>query len=128
MSQADVAFLRQEYIRQSTGQGWGEAAAVAVLLGFKPIASDDRLARHADRDGIEWEAVLTDKTWSSGERLLIATAAGVWSGQRTIVDISRVAYLDNAFLGTWMDIIRACTEGHVPDRPESGKQPDGDHQ
>jgi hypothetical protein len=127
MSQADVAFLHQQYIRQSSGQGWGEAAAVAVLLGFKPIAGDDRLARHADRDGVEWEAVLADKTWSSTERLLIATAAGAWSGQRTMVDISRVAYLDDNFLRTWMDIIRARTQGHVPGRPESSKQPGGDH-
>ena len=51
MSQADIAFLRQEYIRQSTAQRWGEAAAVAVLLGFEPIAGDDRLARHASRGG-----------------------------------------------------------------------------
>ena len=127
MSQAYVAYLRQEYIRQSTGQGWGEAAAVAVLLGFKPIAGDKRLARHADRDGLDWEAILADKTWSPSERFLIATAAGAWSGQRTMIDISRVAYLDDNFFSTWMDIIRACTHGHVPNCPESGERPGGDH-
>jgi hypothetical protein len=114
MSQADVAHLRQEYIRQTTGQPWGEAAAVAVLLGFEPVAGDNRLARHAGRDGIDWDAVLADKTWSTGERFLIATAAGAWSGRRTQVDISRVAYLDDDFFSTWIDIIFACRHGHVP--------------
>ena len=128
MSQADIAYLRHEYIRKSTRHPWGEAAAVAVLLGFAPIAGDDRLARHADRDGIDWGAVLADKSWSSGERFLIATAAGAWSGQRTMIDISRIAYLDDTFLRAWMDIIRACTHGHVPGCPESSKQPEGDYQ
>jgi hypothetical protein len=126
MSQADIAVLRREYVRQSTGQRWGEAAAVAVLLGFEPIAGDDRLARHASRGGIAWDEVLADKTWSPGERFLIATAAGAWSGRRTMIDISRVAHLDDAFLGTWMDIIRACTDGYVPGYPGS-KWPGGDH-
>ncbi|HEX7164382.1 MAG TPA: hypothetical protein VF223_24455 [Trebonia sp.] len=126
MSQADIAYLRQEYIRQSTVQPWGEAAAVAVLLGFEPIAGDNRLARHADRDGIDWDDVLADKTWSTGERFLIATAAGAWNGRRTQVDISRVAYLDDAFFGTWIDIIFACRHGQVPDL--GSKLPGGDHQ
>ena len=127
MSHADIAFLRQDYISRSTRQPWGEAAAVAVLLGFEPIASDDRLARHAGRDGIEWDAVLADKTWSPGERFLIGTAAGAWSGRRTMIDISRVAYLDDAFLTTWMDIIRARTNGRVPGYLGI-KSPSGDHQ
>jgi hypothetical protein len=126
MSRAVIAFLRQEYIRQSTGQRWGEAAAVAVLLGFERIAGDDRFARHARRDGIAWDAVLADKTWSTGERFLIATAAGAWNGRRTMIDISRVAYLDDAFFGTWMDIIRARMDGHVPGCPGS-QWPGGDH-
>ena len=125
MSQADIAYLRQEYIRQSTGQPWGEAAAVAVLLGFEPIASDNRLARHASRDGIEWDAVLADKTWSTGERFLIATAAGAWTGRRTQVDISRVAFLDDTLFGTWIDIVFACRHGQVQNR--GSKLPGGDH-
>lgn len=126
MSQADVAFLRREYTRQSSGQPWGEAAAVAVLLGFEPVAADDRLARHVGRGGIDWGAVLADETWSTGERFLIATAAGAWSGRRTQVDISRVAYLDDSFFSTWLDIVFACRHGHVPD-PAGNQRPGGDH-
>lgn len=114
MSRADIAALREQYVRQTSREPWGEAAAVAVLLGFEPIASDNRLARHADRDGIAWDAVLADKTWSTGERFLIATTAGAWKGRRTQVDISRVAYLDDAFFSVWIDIIFACRHGHIP--------------
>jgi hypothetical protein len=125
MSQADIAFLRREYIRQSAGQRWGEAAAVAVLLGFEPIAGNERLARHASRDGIEWDAVLADKSWSTGERFLLATAAGAWTGRRTQVDISRVAHLDDAFFSAWIDIIFACRHGQVPNLGSSTTG--GDH-
>lgn len=114
MSRADVAALRQEYIQVTQIEPWGEAAAVAVLLGFEPIAADKRFADRADRDGIDWDAVLGDETWSSGERFLIATTAGAWSGCRTLIDISRVAWLDNRFLRTWLAIIHARINGHVP--------------
>lgn len=114
MSQADVAYLRQEYIRQSTGEPWGEAAAVAVLLGFEPVAADKRLARHVARDGVRWDALLADRTWSAGERFLIATAAGLWNGRLTQVGISQVAFLDDAFFTTWLAMIAAACTGRVP--------------
>lgn len=114
MSRADVAALRREYILTTVTEPWGEAAAVAVLLGFEPVAADKRFAAHARRDGIDWDAVLADATWSSGERFLIATAAGAWNGRRTMVDISRVAWLDDRFLQTWLAIIQARLDGRVP--------------
>jgi hypothetical protein len=114
VSRANVAALRREYVNATTREPWGEAAAVAVLLGFEPIAADKRFTAHADRDGIDWDAVLEDRTWSSGERFLIATTAGAWSGCRTLIDISRVAWLDNRFLRTWLAIIDARVNGHVP--------------
>jgi hypothetical protein len=114
MSKADVAALRREYILGTAREPWGEAAAVAVLLGFEPVAADKRFAAHARRDGVGWDAVLADETWSSGERFLIATAAGAWNGRRTMVDISRVAWLDDRFLQTWLAIIQARIDGRVP--------------
>jgi len=116
VSRADVAALRQEYVDVTQIEPWGEAAAVAVLLGFEPVADDRRFAAHVDRDGINWDAVLADETWSAGERFLIATAAGAWNGRRTLIDISRVAWLDDRFLQSWLAIIHARIDGRVPDQ------------
>jgi hypothetical protein len=109
-----VETLREQLTRESSRNRWGEAAAVAVLLGFRPVAADERLVRHAARDGIDWDAVLADRSWSPSERFLIATAAGLWSGRRTMADISRVPFLDDAFLRAWQDMITAALTGHVP--------------
>jgi hypothetical protein len=116
---ASVAALRQEYIRKSGRSRWGEAAAVAVLLGFEPIAADPRFARHVRREGIDWDRLLGVRSWSPAERFLIATAAGLWKGSRTDVDISRVAYLDDDFLATWTAMIQAALHGHVPGEARS---------
>jgi hypothetical protein len=116
-----VEALRERLASESSRNRRGEAAAVAVLLGFEPVASQDRLAAHASRDGINWEAVLADETWSTGERFLIATAAGLWSGRRTMVDISRVTHLDDAFLQAWQDMITAALTATFPvTRPARG--------
>jgi hypothetical protein len=114
--QADnVAALRQQYVNGTRREPWGEAAAAAVLLGFEPVSADRRFAAHVDRDGVDWDAVLADKTWTATERFLIATAAGAWNGRRTLIDISRVAWLDDTFLQAWLGIIRARIDGRVQD-------------
>ncbi|MGH3299156.1 MAG: hypothetical protein ACRDP7_45940 [Trebonia sp.] len=115
MTGRDVAALRQEYIHVTQIEPWGEAAAVAVLLGFDRVAADKRFYAHVDRDGVDWDAVLADETWSTGEQFLIATAAGSWNGRLTLIDISRVAWLDDRFLQTWFDIVHARINGRVPD-------------
>ncbi len=128
MSHADVAALRREYILGTAREPWGEAAAVAMLLGFEPVAADKRFAVHARRGGIDWDAVLADETWSSGERFLIATAAGAWNGRRTLIDISRIAWLDDRFLQAWLGIIHARIDGRVPadaDSPTAASTGDG---
>jgi hypothetical protein len=123
-SRRTVEALRERLARESSRNRWGEAAAVAVLLGFEPIAGQARLTVHADADGIDWEAVLADETWSPSERFLIGTAAGLWSGRRTMIDISRVPFLDDAFLQTWQDMITAALTGHVPgDAAGAGLRP-----
>lgn len=115
MSYDDVTSLRDEYLRRTAQSGWGEAAAVAVLLGFEPIAADERFARHVSRGRVDWDAVRRLRWgWSREEDLLIATAAGLWSGQRSDADVSRIAFLDDAQLQAWLDIIAAALTGHVP--------------
>ena len=127
MTRRDVAALRQNYIHVTQIEPWGEAAAVAVLLGFEQVAADKRFYAHVDPDGVDFDAVLADKTWSSGERFLIATAAGAWHGRRTLIDISRVAWLDDTFLTAWLAIIHARINGRVPDWPHRAEpQPGGD--
>lgn len=76
MAEADVMTLRAEYTAACAKERWGEAAAVAVLLGFGPVAGHPRFARYAGRSGINWPEALRDRSWSEGERFLIATAAG----------------------------------------------------
>lgn len=114
MSRADVAALREQYIRQTSREPWGEAAAVVVLLGFDPIVQDDRFAKHVSPCGVDWDSVMADKTWSPTERFLIATATGLWSGRRTMADISRVTRLDGRFLRTWLEMISAAVDGRAP--------------
>jgi hypothetical protein len=114
VSRADVAALRQEYARATASQQWGEAAAVAVLLGFEPIAGHDRFAALVTRSGVDWDELLADQAWSSGERFLIGTAAGIWRGRRTEVDIAQVAFLSDDFLAAWLAMVTAAVQGHVP--------------
>lgn len=114
MSHADVAALRQQYTRASARERWGEAAAVAVLLKFEPIAADDRFAVHVTRSGVDWDDLLADQTWSLTERFLIATAAGLWTGRCTQADISRVAFLDDTFFAAWAAMITAARTGCIP--------------
>lgn len=112
MSRADVIALREEYRRACAREPWGEAAAVAVLLGCERLACDDRLARHAGKDGVRWEAVLAEGTWSPTERFVLATAAGLWTGRRTEVDISRLGFLDDGFYALGQAILTAA--GRMP--------------
>jgi hypothetical protein len=119
VSGADVAAYREYLVRQCIAP-WGEAAAVAVFLSFGRIAGDDRLARHVDRDGVDWEPTLADKTWSSGERVLLSTAAGLRNGRLAKVDISEVPFLDDEFFGVWQAMIDAARSGRVPEPLPSG--------
>ncbi|MGA2830121.1 MAG: hypothetical protein ABSF03_28885 [Streptosporangiaceae bacterium] len=106
-----VAGLRGELARSLTGGPWGEAAAVASLLNFEPIAGHPRFARYVDRGGIDWDNALKDRTWSTGERFLIATAAALWSGHPSGADLSRVPFLTDDFYAAWLAMITASRTG-----------------
>ncbi|MBO0850322.1 MAG: hypothetical protein J2P20_12710 [Pseudonocardia sp.] len=99
--------------RYSGYAGSGEHAAVAVLLCHEPVAAA-KFCRHASGRGIDWDAVLA---WSPAERLLIATAAGLWSGRRTPVDISRPAFLDDGQFAVWQMMLTAHRTGQAPPAP-----------
>jgi hypothetical protein len=52
--------LRAKYVTACTIEPWGEAAAVAVLLGFGPIAARPEFARHVTMGGVGWDKVLAE--------------------------------------------------------------------
>lgn len=92
--------------------GSGEHAAVAVLLGYAPVATSAKFARYVTERGVDWDGVLGE-TWPAPERLLIATAAGLWSGRRTTVDISRAAFLPEQDYQLWQLMLSAHRSGSV---------------
>ncbi len=108
-----VAALREDLTRSLLGGPWGEAAAVVVLLDFKPIAGNPRFARHADRGGVHWDAVLAEN-WSASERFLIATAAGLWGGRAYGADVSWVPFLGDDFFAVWQAMVTASRTGKAP--------------
>ena len=114
MAEADVAALRADLIRQCTASRWGEAAAVAVLLGFGPVTGHPRFARYVDRGGVDWAAALRDRTWSEGERFLIGTAAALWTGRPSGADVRAVPFLSDEFYEAWLAMVTASRTGKVP--------------
>ena len=115
MADADVTALRAKYVTACTAQPWGEAAAVAVLLAFEPVASRREFARHVPRGGgVHWDKILAEPAWSDGELFLIATAAGLWSGRPCGADVCRVTWLDDGFYAVWLAMVTASRTGKVP--------------
>ena len=114
MADADVAALRVRLTAACALEPWGEAAAVAVLLAFEPIASRREFARHVGRGGVQWDKAVTGPAWSTGERFLIATAAGLWGGRRYGADVYLVPLLDDEFYAVWLAMVTASRTGKVP--------------
>jgi len=115
MADADVAALHDDLTRSLLGGPWGEAAAVAVLLAFDPIAGRREFTRHATAGGVHWDKVLADPCWSTGQRFLIATAAGLWTGRAHGADVCRVPFLDDEFYAVWLAMVTASRTGKVPE-------------
>jgi hypothetical protein len=67
-----------------------------------------------DRSGVNWDAVLADRSWSTGERFLLATAGALWNGRNVKADVAQVAYLDDTFFTVWLAMIAAARTGRVP--------------
>jgi hypothetical protein len=116
MSGDDIAVLREDLARSLSAGPWGEAAAVAVFLGFGPVARHPRFARYVGPAGINWPEALRDRTWSEGERFLIATAAGLWTGRPCGADVCRVPFLSDGFYDAWLAMTTASRTGKVPER------------
>ncbi len=111
MSRADVAGLREAYLRRDAGSG--EHAAVAVFLRYGPVTATARFVRHVDRGGVDWAGVLGE-AWSSSERFLIASAAALWGARLGEVDLSRVAFLGEFQYSLWQAMLHARRTGQVP--------------
>ena len=114
MADVDVKALRAKYITACALEPWGEAAAVAVLLGFEPIASRREFARHVTRSGVGWDKVLAESVWPASERFMIATAAGLWTSRAHGADVCRVPFLDGEFYAVWLAMVTASLTGKVP--------------
>lgn len=126
MADADVKALREDLARQCSASRWGEAAAVAVLLGFAPVAAHPRFGRYAGPGGISWAEALRDRAWSEGERFLIASAAGLWTGRPCGADVCRVPFLDDDFYGAWLAMVTASRTGRVPEAGGGGEEEEED--
>lgn len=114
MSDADIAALRAKYVTACTLEPWGEAAAVAILLGYGPVAGRPEFARHVGRDGVHWGKVLAEPAWWPEVRFLIATAAGLWTHVPHGADVCGVASLDDAELAVRQAMVTARLTGKVP--------------
>lgn len=119
MTDSGVAALRADLMRSLASGPWGEAAAVVVLLDFKPIGANPRFARYVERGGVEWAAVLREN-WSDGERFLIATCAGLWTGTAHGADVCRVPYLDDRFYAAWLAMVDLSRSGVLPGEQAGG--------
>lgn len=114
MADDNIRALRDDLARQCATSRWGEAAAVAALLGFGPVAAHPRFARYVGPSGINWPEALHDPTWSEGERFLIATAAGLWTGRPCGADVCRIPFLSDDFYEAWLAMVTASRTGKVP--------------
>jgi hypothetical protein len=94
---------------------WGEAGAAAVLLAYEPIASRPEFARHVTMSGVRWDKVLAEAAWWPEARFLIASAAGLWTGQPHGADVCRVPFLDDGEVAVWLAMVDARLIGKVPD-------------
>ena len=122
MARADVAALRVKYAAACAAELWGEAAAVAVLLSFEPIAGRREFARHVTMGGVGWDKVLAEPAWSTGERFLIATAAGLWTGRPCGADVCSVPFLDDGFYAVWLAMVTASRTGKVSPRESAATE------
>ena len=114
MSDGIVQRLRAKYTVACTIEPWGEAAAAAVLLGFGPVAARPEFTRHVTMGGVGWDKVLAEPAWWPEARFLIATAAGLWTGQPYGADVCRVASLGDEELAAWQAMVAARLTGKVP--------------
>lgn len=81
-SDTPITDTRDSLVERATN-GDTEAAAALVILDF---LNDNRAWRHVSTDGIFWNAMLENLTWSSGERRLIELGQALWKGHG-VVDV-----------------------------------------
>jgi hypothetical protein len=92
------------------------------LDGAPQITTDPRFTRHLGADGtVEWNAVLDEPGWSSGQRLLIRLAAALSGNQQMPSDA-----LGANLTGRQTDLVLAmCQAAHdgPPPIPDGAGEP-----
>ncbi len=114
MSEGTVQRLRAKYVTACTIKPWGEAAAVAVLLGYGPVAARPEFSRHVTMGGVNWDKALAEAAWWPEAKFLIATAAGLWTGQPYGADVCQAPFLGDDELAVWQAMVTARLTGKVP--------------
>lgn len=102
-----------ELLQERARGGDYEAAAALVVLESSAFAGDQRAWRHVDTDGIDWEAILDDGTWSSGERRLLELGRALWAGRGTVDAAYLFTSLSRGFEQVVIDAITA-RRGYQP--------------
>lgn len=100
-------------------RGWGalsrralggdtEAAAALRILGCRLFVGDARAWSHVSKDGgIDWDAILDDPPWSTGERKLLELGSALWSGRGVADVVYLFAWLDDELCQVVVDAIVA---------------------
>lgn len=75
--------------------GW--RGALTILLGSPELSNDGRVWQHIDlyREEIHFKRILKDRTFSSGERILIEIAASLFNGDVKVSLWSAFGRLDD---------------------------------
>ncbi|NED96825.1 hypothetical protein G1H11_16070 [Phytoactinopolyspora alkaliphila] len=98
------------WLAEHAADGDHEAAAAAIILCDPIFAGDWRLWAHVDdnREEIDWDGILADRTWSSGEHLLLELGRNLWSGgHQTAVDLTKLVRLGDRFFSVALSAIEA---------------------
>jgi hypothetical protein len=82
------AIIEKLNARTARNGQWGAAIYVFTSSRF---AADDRIWRHVDHDlsGIDFSAILRDRSWQGVERMLVELAASLY-GKRAKLDLGRL--------------------------------------
>jgi hypothetical protein len=90
--------------------GDNEAAAAVVILCDRIFADDHRAWSHVDdrHESIDWDGIVAEGTWSSGERALLALGRNLWcGGDDTAVDVTDLICLGDGYFAVAMQAITA---------------------
>lgn len=103
--------------------GDAEAAAALRVLSCRLFDGDSRAWSHVTAGGIDWDAILDDGSWSTGERKVLEAGHALWTGRGAVDLVYVFTWLGDEDLQVVLDAIVA-RRGGVP-LPTNGVQPAG---